>query len=86
MRFARIGLIGHLGHIRPMSDPGFTKTRKVTMNAMRWLTGAGVLLLRSARPIVLTLGRWVDRKDSQHLLAQRADLERVIQHAHATSR
>jgi type IV secretion system protein VirD4 len=48
--------------------------------------GTGVLLLRSARPIVLTLGQWVDRKDSQRLLAARADLERVIQHAHATSR
>jgi len=48
--------------------------------------GTGVLLLRSARPIVLTLGKWVDRKDSQQLLAQRAHLERVIQHAHATSR
>jgi type IV secretory pathway TraG/TraD family ATPase VirD4 len=47
--------------------------------------GTGVLLLRSARPIVLTLGQWVDRKDSQQLLAQRAYLERVIQHAHATS-
>jgi len=31
------------------------------------------------------LGQWVDRKDSQQLLAQRAYLERVIQHAHATS-
>jgi hypothetical protein len=48
--------------------------------------GTGVLLLRSARPIVLTLGPWVDRTDSQKLLAHRADLERVIQHAHATSR
>jgi type IV secretory pathway TraG/TraD family ATPase VirD4 len=48
--------------------------------------GTGVLLLRSARPIVLTLGQWVDRKDSQQLLDERADLERVIQHAHATSR
>jgi len=47
--------------------------------------GTGVLLLRSARPIVLTLGQWVDRKDSQQLLTQRAYLERVIQHAHATS-
>ena len=47
--------------------------------------GTGVLLLRSARPIVLTLGQWVDRKDSQQLLAQRAYLERVIQHAHAKS-
>jgi hypothetical protein len=44
-----------------------------------------VLLLRSAQPIVLTLGQWVDRKDSQQLLAQRAYLEGVIQHAHATS-
>jgi len=48
--------------------------------------GTGVLLLRSGRPIVLTLGKWVDPKDSQRLLAQRAHLERVIQHAHATSR
>jgi type IV secretory pathway TraG/TraD family ATPase VirD4 len=47
--------------------------------------GTGVLLLRSALPIVLTLGQWVDRKDSPRLLAERADLERVIQHAHATS-
>ncbi|MHB1474727.1 MAG: type IV secretory system conjugative DNA transfer family protein [Dermatophilaceae bacterium] len=48
--------------------------------------GTGVLLLRSALPIVLTLGQWVDRKDSPQLMAERADLERVIQHAHATSR
>jgi type IV secretion system protein VirD4 len=48
--------------------------------------GTGVLLLRSALPIVLTLGQWVNRKDAQQLLAQRAHLERVIQHAHATSR
>ena len=48
--------------------------------------GTGVLLLRSALPIVLTLGQWVDRKDSPRLLAERAHLERVIQHAHATSR
>jgi type IV secretion system protein VirD4 len=48
--------------------------------------GTRVLLLRSARPIVLTLGRWVDRKDSQRLLAARDDLARVIQHAHATWR
>ena len=47
--------------------------------------GTGVLLLRSALPIVLTLGQWVDRKDSPRLLAERAHLERVIQHAHATS-
>jgi len=47
--------------------------------------GTGVLLLRSARPIVLTLGKWVDRKDSQRLLAARAYLEGVIQHAHAES-
>jgi type IV secretory pathway TraG/TraD family ATPase VirD4 len=47
--------------------------------------GTGVLLLRSARPIVLTLGKWVDRKDSPQLLNERAYLERVIQHAHATS-
>jgi type IV secretion system protein VirD4 len=47
--------------------------------------GTGVLLLRSAQPIVLTLGKWVNRKDSPQLLAERAYLERVIQHAHATA-
>ena len=48
--------------------------------------GTAILLLRSARPIVLSLGRWVDRKDSAALVAARDELEKVIQHAHAQTR
>ena len=50
---------------KPILEPGQLRTLPF---------GTGVLLLRSARPIVLTLGQWVDRKDSQQLLAERADL------------
>ena len=48
--------------------------------------GTAILLLRSARPIVLSLGRWVDRKDSAALVTARDELEKVIQHAHAQTR
>jgi len=48
--------------------------------------GTAILLLRSARPIVLSLSRWVDRKDSAALVTARDELEKVIQHAHAQTR
>ena len=48
--------------------------------------GTAILLLRSARPIVLSLSRWVDRKDAAALVTARDELEEVIQHAHAQAR
>jgi type IV secretory pathway TraG/TraD family ATPase VirD4 len=48
--------------------------------------GTGVLLLRSAPPIVLTLSPWPDRADATRLTASQSELEAVIQHAHATHR
>jgi type IV secretion system protein VirD4 len=48
--------------------------------------GTAILLLRSARPIALSLSRWVDRKDAAALVSARDELEKVIQHAHAQAR
>jgi type IV secretion system protein VirD4 len=48
--------------------------------------GTAILLLRSARPIALSLSRWVDRKDAAALVGAREQLEQVIQHAHAQTR
>jgi type IV secretion system protein VirD4 len=46
--------------------------------------GTGVLLLRSARPIMLDLQRWIDRPDAADLLATQHGLERIIRDGHAT--
>ena len=45
--------------------------------------GTGVLLLRSARPIMLDLQRWIDRPDATALRAAQHRLERIIQDGHA---
>jgi len=45
--------------------------------------GTAVLLLRSSKPIVLSMTPWIDRRDSKHLRASRAELEGVIQRAYA---
>jgi len=45
--------------------------------------GTGVLLLRSARPILLTLERWLDRPDADALLRSQQELEGRIRDAHA---
>ena len=45
--------------------------------------GAAVLLLRSAKPIILSMTPWIDRPDSKALRASRAELEGVIQRAYA---
>jgi type IV secretion system protein VirD4 len=47
--------------------------------------GSGVLLLRSARPILLDLQRWIRRPDAAELKAAQADLERLIRDGHAGS-
>lgn len=48
--------------------------------------GTAVLLLRSARPIVLAMTPWTARRDAESLRAGRAHLEKVIQDAHAQGR
>ncbi len=48
--------------------------------------GTAVLLLRSARPIVLDMTPWTARRDAESLRAGRAHLEKVIQDAHAQGR
>jgi len=45
--------------------------------------GTAVLLLRSAKPIILSLTPWIDRRDGTALRASRAELEGVIQRAYA---
>ncbi|TQN46295.1 type IV secretory pathway TraG/TraD family ATPase VirD4 [Humibacillus xanthopallidus] len=45
--------------------------------------GTSVLLLRSARPIVLTMQPWLDRPDAKRLRSNRAALEEVIRDASA---
>jgi type IV secretion system protein VirD4 len=41
--------------------------------------GTAVLMLRSARPILLTLDRWTDRRDAGALTSAKAELETRIQ-------
>ena len=56
-------------------------------NQLRTLSfGTAVLLLRSARPIVLTMSPWTARRDAVSLRASRAALEQMIQDAHAEGR
>jgi type IV secretory pathway TraG/TraD family ATPase VirD4 len=45
--------------------------------------GTGLLLLRSARPIMLDLQRWIDRPDASALLAAQQRLEGLIRIGHA---
>ncbi|KAA9394168.1 type IV secretion system protein VirD4 [Kocuria coralli] len=46
------------------------KEAVITVAELRRLpTGTGLLLLRSARPIVLTMSKWVDRKDADEIKA-----------------
>jgi type IV secretory pathway TraG/TraD family ATPase VirD4 len=46
--------------------------------------GTGILLLRSAPPIVLTLTGWPDRPDARRLAHDQTGLEAVIRHAHTS--
>jgi type IV secretory pathway TraG/TraD family ATPase VirD4 len=62
-------------HDTPILDPG----------QLRTLTfGHGVLLLRSAPPIMLTLQPWIDRDDVKDLHAERTVLEQTIRNAATT--
>lgn len=67
-----------------------TSTTKVpVMEPYRLRTlpfGTAVLLLRSAKPIILAMTSWVDRCDGARLRASRAVLEGVIQGAYAQGR
>jgi type IV secretory pathway TraG/TraD family ATPase VirD4 len=63
-------------HQVPILEPGRLRTLPF---------GTAVLLLRSARPIVLTLRPWIERQDSKALQAQRLELEEAIHRAHATA-
>lgn len=45
--------------------------------------GTAVLLLRSARPIILSMTPWMDRADGSSLRASRTELEGAIQSAYA---
>ncbi|MGR6902742.1 type IV secretory system conjugative DNA transfer family protein, partial [Glutamicibacter sp. BSL13] len=44
--------------------------------------GTGVVMLRSARPIITTLRPWTARADAAQLKADRAEIEQLLQHAH----
>lgn len=54
----------------PILEPGQLRTLRF---------GNGVLLLRSAPPIMLSLQRWIDRRDAKELQTSRAGYERGIQ-------
>jgi type IV secretion system protein VirD4 len=45
--------------------------------------GTAILLLRSARPIVLTMRPWTKRRDAKHLATARGTMEEAIHHAHS---
>lgn len=61
-------------HQVPTIEPGQLRTLPF---------GTAILLLRSARPIVLTLRPWTTRKDAKQLQAHRRQLEEAILGAHA---
>jgi len=64
-------------------------TRVPVMEPYRLRTlpfGTAVLLLRSAKPIILAMTSWVDRCDGARLRASRTELEGVIQGAYAQGR
>lgn len=63
-------------HQVPILEPGRLRTLPF---------GTAILLLRSARPIVLTLTPWIKRKDTKAVQAQRLELEEAIHRAHATA-
>jgi type IV secretory pathway TraG/TraD family ATPase VirD4 len=63
-------------HQVPILEPGRLRTLPF---------GTAILLLRSARPILLTLRPWIKRKDAKTLQAHRRELEEVIHRAHATT-
>lgn len=44
--------------------------------------GTGVVMLRSARPIITTLRPWTARPDAAQLRADRAEIEQLLQRAH----
>lgn len=44
--------------------------------------GTGVVMLRSARPIITTLRPWTSRSDAEQLRADRAEIEQILQRAH----
>lgn len=44
--------------------------------------GTGVVMLRSARPIIATLRPWTARPDAAQLRADRAEIEQLLQHGH----
>ncbi|HEX5403958.1 MAG TPA: hypothetical protein VFX16_16855, partial [Pseudonocardiaceae bacterium] len=48
--------------------------------------GTGVLLLRAAKPIILTLRPWTRRPEKAQLRRSQGRLEQLIQEAHAASR
>lgn len=61
-------------HQVPIIEPGQLRTLPF---------GTAILLLRSARPIVLTLRPWIARKDAKQLQGHRRRLEDAIHRAHA---
>jgi type IV secretory pathway TraG/TraD family ATPase VirD4 len=60
-------------HHVPIIEPGRLRTLPF---------GTAILLLRSARPIILTLRPWIARKDAKQLKSQRAELEEAIHRGH----
>ncbi len=42
--------------------------------------GTGIVILRTARPIIATLRPWTDRPDAEQLRADRAEIEQLLQH------
>jgi type IV secretion system protein VirD4 len=63
-------------HQVPIIEPGRLRTLPF---------GTAVLLLRAARPILLSMRPWTARKDAKRLRAQRRQLEEAIHRAHATA-
>lgn len=72
---------------RRSTSTSTTKVAVLEPHQLRTLPfGTAVLLLRSARPIILAMSAWTERKDAPRLRGDRTALEAVIQGAHAAGR
>jgi len=75
------------GWVGPHCQPGVsTSTVPVPImepHRLRTPLGTAFLLLRSAKPIILSRTPWIDRRDGNDLKASRTELEEVMMRAYA---
>jgi hypothetical protein len=76
-----IGADGHRSRSSSLYEIPVMDTSRLRMLPF----GMAVLMLRAARPIVLSMKSWTQRPDSAELQLSRGRLEGVIEHASSTA-